>query len=107
MNLKRNRRWVALNFCQFLGPSFHHVRFEYDYEFVTCILKKLTLRGKKVLSRSLKCYPSLSPSPQGAAARFRVGRRNAQHFRLARSGLENLRNFRAPLVFKAIFLWFW
>ena len=30
-----------------------------------------------------------------------------RHFSLARSGLENLRNFRAPLVFKANFLYFW
>ena len=65
--------------------------------------EKNEIAGGKALSRSLKCYPSLSPTPQGAAARFGVGRRDARHFRLARSGLENLHNFRAPLVFKAKF----
>ena len=52
------------------------------------------IEGEKALSRSLKCYPSLCPTPQGTAARFGV----------ARSGLENLRNFRALLVFKAKYL---
>ena len=56
-----------------------------------------------MLSRSLKCYSSLATTPQGASARFGVGRRNAIHFTLARLRLENLRNFRAPLVFKAKF----
>ena len=47
---------------------------------------------------------ALSPTPQGVAARFGVGRRNAWQFRLAsRSGRENLRNFRIPLVLKATF----
>ena len=57
--------------------------------------------GKRALIRSLKCHPSLPSTPEGAAARFGVGRRNAEHFRLDRSGIENLYNFRAPLVLKA------
>ena len=47
------------------------------------------------------------PHPPRARSPFRVGRRNAWHFRLARSGLEIIRNFRAPLVFKANFLQLW
>ena len=39
---------------------------------------KLT-EGGKALSRSLKCYPSLSPTLQEAAARFGVGRIKETH----------------------------
>ena len=57
MNLEGNGRWVALKFCQFVVPSLNRgstvllfsITFvlKYDYEFLTCILKKMTLRGKK------------------------------------------------------------
>ena len=36
---------------------------KYDYEFLTCILRKMTFRGKKVLIPSLKCHPSLPSTP--------------------------------------------
>ena len=55
------------------------------------------IEGPKMLSRSLKCYPSLSlipPPPQGASARFGVVWNVMRFFVPARSGLENLRNFR-------------
>ena len=73
---------------------------KYDYEFLICILRKMTLRWKKALIRSLK-YPSLPSTPLMVGSPFRVGRRNAEHFRLDMAGLENLHNFRAPLVLKA------
>ena len=77
---------------------------KYDYKFLNCILRKMKLRGRgEALIRNLKCYPSLATTPQGAPARFGLERRNALHFRLARLRLENLRNFRAPLMFKAKF----
>ena len=100
--------WALINFGFPKTPAYtfkllkslFHNRFvlKYDYEFLNCIIE-----GGKALSRSLKGYPSLSPTPKGAVARIGVGRRNAWHFRLARLGLESLRNFRVPLVFRADF----
>ena len=49
MNLEGNRRWAALKFCQYLGPSLNRgstvlfsITFvlKYDYEFLTFSLKK-------------------------------------------------------------------
>ena len=82
MNLKGTPKILAIPW-PFLKSRFHctllfSITFvlKYNYEFLICILKKMTLWGK-LLSRSLKYYPSLSPTPQGAAARFGAGRRNA------------------------------
>ena len=75
MNLEGNRRWVALKFCQFVVSSLNGGSTVLSYfpsrSFWTTIMNsslvflKNDIKGKKVLSRSLKCYPSLSPTPKG------------------------------------------
>ena len=75
---------------------------KYDYEFLTCILTKMTFRKKKAPSRSLKCHPSLPlPHPLRYRSPFRGGAKKRITFQTRHVGVENLRNFRAPLVFEA------
>ena len=113
-------RWRSINPLWFI---FYHPRstdFEEKIEsrgsvirlFVSCHVTEANCHASRqtnvprfmgflfVVSNVIHLFPPLSLR---AAARFRVGLRNAEHFRLDSldgSGLENLHNFRAPLVFK-------
>ena len=64
------------------------------------VFQKNEIEGEKALNRSLKCYPSLSPTPSRGRSPFRGGTKKRMTFQTSRSRLENLRNFR---VFKEKF----
>ena len=73
MNLEGNRGWVPLKFCQSLGPSliggstvvscFQSRSFQNTSMNSTFLFLENDIEGKKALSRSLKCHPSLPPTP--------------------------------------------
>ena len=74
MNLEGNRGWVPLKFCQSLGPSliggstvvscFQSRSFQNTTMNSTFLFLENDIEGKKALSRSLKCHPSLPPPPK-------------------------------------------
>ena len=88
-----NKLWLSINSCLHIlavkkAYFYNSLVLKYDYEFLNCILRKIKLRGGG--GSAFPFPPPPPPAPRG-------------HSLIPGSqvGLENLSNFRTPLVLKA------
>ena len=79
--------WPVVN-LRFHCSLLFSVRFvsKYYYQFLICILREMTLRGKKALSRSLKCHSSLFLHPLRRRSPFRIGAKKRRTFQTRHVG---------------------